>query len=352
MPKTSLRTSRTELRKWPLSGQVRSLEVSKAIPNISQAGGQMGKHLTEHLLKTGKHTLTAIARPNSTSTSPEDVKVARVDYSGDDLSALVEALKGQQFLLITMAVTAPRDTMSKLIRAAAQAGVPYVLPNWFGQDPANKALCDDCMLTGMNDPIRAEIASLGVSSYVQLASNFWYEFSLGGGPNRFGFDFTNRSLVLFDGGKVSINTSTWAQCGRAVASLLSLKEFPDDETDTSPTLSQFRNRAVYISSFRLSQLDMFESVKRVTGTTDADWNITHESAEQRWRDSNALVMKGDFGAFTKMLYNRTWFANGGGDYESSRGLDNEVLGLPKEDLDECTKVGIKMGENDEVVFSH
>jgi hypothetical protein len=76
---------------------------------------------------------------------------------------------------------------------------------------------------------------------------------------------------LFDDGNVAINTSTWPQCGRAIANLLSLKELPDEETDWSPTLSQFRNGSIYISSFRLSQGDMFESVKRVTGTTDADW---------------------------------------------------------------------------------
>jgi hypothetical protein len=97
----------------------------------------MGMHLTEHLLKTGKHILTAIARPDITSEFPDGVKVARVDYSGDDLSTLVEALKGQQFLLITMSVMAPRDTTSKLVRAAAQAGVHHVLPNWFGHDPTN-----------------------------------------------------------------------------------------------------------------------------------------------------------------------------------------------------------------------
>jgi hypothetical protein len=37
-----------------------------------------------------------------------------------------------------MSVAAPSDTISKLVRAAAKAGVPYVLPNWFGRDAANK----------------------------------------------------------------------------------------------------------------------------------------------------------------------------------------------------------------------
>lgn len=306
----------------------------------------MGKHIAEHLLKTGKHVVTAIARPSSTSKLPEGVQVARVDYSGDDDAALVEALRQQQVLIITMSRAAPSDTISKLVRAAAKAGVPYVLPSWFGLDAANNTLCNDCLFSC--DSICAEIESLGISSYLLLVCNFWYEFSLGGGPDRYGFDFKKRSLVLFDDGNVVVNTSTWPQCGRAIANLLSLKELPDDETDRSPTLSQFRNGSIYISSFRLSQRDMFESVKRVTRTTDADWTITHESAEQRWKDGQAALRQGNMEAFPKMLYSRMFFPNGDGDYQSSRGLHNDLLGLPVDDLDEFTAIGVRMGENGEV----
>lgn len=278
----------------------------------------------------------------------------RVDYSGDDISALVEALRGQQALVITMAVTAPRDTMSKLIRAAAQAGVPYILPNWFGHDIANDSLCDDSFLGQMRDNIRSEVQNLGIRSPLYLICNFWYEFSLGGGPDRFGFDFQNRSFILFDDGNVAINTSTWPQSARAVASLLSLKELPDDENDKSLTLSGLQDNGglVYISSFRLSQRDMFESVKRVTGTTDADWTITHESAEQRWSEAAAEVRSGNFKVFPKMLYSRMFFPNGDGDYQSKRALCNDLLDLPVEDLDAFTRVAVRMGENGEVTGNH
>ncbi len=299
--------------------------------------------------------MTAISRPGSTNTLPEGIQVVRVDYSGDDISGLVEALRGQDALIVTMAVTAPRDTMGKLIRAAAQAGVPYILPNWFGHDAANDSLCQDSFLTQMRDNVRDEIKkNLGVSSPLFLICNFWYEFSLGGGPDRFGFDFQSRSLVYFDDGDVAINTSTWPQCGRAVAALLSLKRLPDDDKDVSPTLSQFANEGglVYISSFRLSQRDMFESVKRVTGTTDADWAITRDASEQRWKDGTAEVLKGNFKEFTKMLYSRMFFPNGDGDYQSRRALDNDVLGLPVEDLDAATKIAVRMGVNGEVTRTH
>jgi len=203
-----------------------------------------------------------------------------------------------------------------------------------------------------SDSICAEIESLDISSYLLLVCNFWYEFSLNAGTDRYGFDFKKRSFVLFDDCNVAINTITWPQCGRAIVNLLSLKELQNDETDRSLTLSQFRNSFIYISSFRLTQRDMFESVKRITGTIDAYWTITYESAEQRWKDGQAALQQGNMKAFTEMLYSRMFCPNGEGDYQSSWGLHNNLLGLTVEDLDEFTAIGVRMGENGEVSQSH
>ncbi|KAL2846388.1 hypothetical protein BJY01DRAFT_213480 [Aspergillus pseudoustus] len=322
---------------------------------IVGAGGSIGKHLTAALLAAGKFTLTAITRPTSTNTIPEGIQIARVDYSSadeNDKTALVETLRNQDALIITMNVLAPPDTILSLVRAAADAGVRYILPNWYGHDAANDALCADSMLTANRDRVVAEIASLGESAYVFLVCNFWYEFSLGGGPDRFGFDFAQRKFLQFDEGDVAINTTTWPQCGRAVAALLSLKILPDDENDSEATLARYTNGCVYVSSFRLTQGEMFESVKRVTGTTDEDWTITRGSVRDRFLEGQEGLKVHNWKVFTKMLYSRMFFANGDGDYESRRELDNAVLGLPVEDLDEATREGIRMGLSGEVPFSH
>jgi tryptophan synthase beta chain len=73
------------------------------------------------------HILTAITRDGSKDKLPEGVKIAQVDY--DDEATIFAALEGQQILIITLSVAAPQDTHSKLIKAAAKAGVPYVMPN-------------------------------------------------------------------------------------------------------------------------------------------------------------------------------------------------------------------------------
>lgn len=308
----------------------------------------MGKHMTNALLATGKHKITVITRPDSQAEFPAGVDIARVDYSSDDLSALVAALRGQEVLLVTLSVRAPPGTVTKFIRAADEAGVKYILPNWYGQDPTNKDLIDGMGFGPMRDGIFAALEQTTSLKCFFLGCNFWYEFSLAGGVDRFGFDLVKRTYTMLDGGNTKVNTATWPQCGRAVAALLSLKELPDDADDKTTTLAQFANKAVYISSFLLSQNDMFASVKRVTGTTDADWTITHDTAQQRWAGAADKFKTGDYSVFARLMYSRGWFLDGSCDLENSVGLANHLLGLPVEDLDEATKEAVRMGLNHEV----
>lgn len=97
--------------------------------------------MTNALLKTGKHTVTAITRADSQSTFPEGVEVKEVDYS--DSKSLVEALTGQDALVITLGGFTPKGTDMALIKAAGDAGVKWILPNEWGPDTANEALCRD-----------------------------------------------------------------------------------------------------------------------------------------------------------------------------------------------------------------
>ncbi|OBT55486.1 hypothetical protein VE04_05134 [Pseudogymnoascus sp. 24MN13] len=304
---------------------------------IVGAGGTVGAHITAALLKTGKHTVTALSRDGGGNKLAAGVLVATVDY--DDEATIVAALKDQQFFIITVAPTAPRDTHSKLVQAAAKAGVPYVMPNGYGGDIDNIKLGEETMLGPVGKANRDEIEKLGMQ-WITVCCGFWYDYSLGGGESRFGFDFDKRSLTIYDDGNTKNSTSTLSQVGRAVAKVLSLNELPADENDKSLTLSSFLNKGVYLKSFVLSQNDMFESVKRVTGTTDADWTVTHEDSKKRYEDGLAQVKSGNMAGFAKLLYSRAFFPGDSSDFSAK--TQNELLGLPNESLDESTKVGIDM----------
>jgi hypothetical protein len=238
-----------------------------------------------------------------------------------------------------MAPTAPRDTHSKLVQAAAKAGVPYVMPNGYGADIDKIKFGEDTMMGPAAKANRDEIETLGMQ-WVTVCCGFWYDYSLAGGDARFGFDFEKRSLTMYDDGNTKNSTSTLSQVGRAVAKVLSLKEVPEDENDKSLTLSSFLNKGVYIKSFVVSQNDTFESVKRVTGTTDTDWTITHEDAKKRYEDGLAQVKGGNMAGFSKLLYARAFYPDDPSDLSAK--AHNELLGLPEESLDEATMDGLDL----------
>ena len=299
----------------------------------------MGKHITEELLRLGKHKVTAITRGDGTNQVPAGATIQKVDY--DDQASLVAALEGQDALVITMGTRAPPDQQNKLIEAAAAANVPWVLPNEYGFDNTHPGLVEDIPIGKSHAAYRARIEQLGKSSWIGFACGFWYEYSLSAGPSFFGFDLSTRAVTFFDDGETRINTSTLPQCGRGVAKLLGLKVLPDDAGDGSPCLDRFRNRFVYVSSFNVCQKDMLDSVVRVTGTEVGDWKVSHEVSTERYARGVEEYKKGNLYGFAQLMYTRNFYKDGSGEFEASRGLLNDVLGLPKEDLDEFTKLALE-----------
>jgi hypothetical protein len=295
------------------------------------------------MLKNGNHKITAITRIGSTSKMPQGVDVKIVDYNNQ--LSLVEVLNGQDALIITMGVTAPPDQQTKLIEAAAAANVPWVIPNEFGGDGFNEEAGKDTMLGPPKRMVRDYIEKLGKSSWVGIACGFWYEWSLAGGPSRYGFDFKNRTVTFFDDGTTSLNTSTWPQTGRSVANLLKLKVLPADENDQTPCLADFRNKFVYVSSFTINQKEMFDSVLRVTSGSPDDWKVTYVPVKEYYQEGVEQFKGGDRTGFGKLLYSRMFFPDLAGNFGALKGLDNNKLGLPEENLDEFTKIAVHLVES-------
>lgn len=90
---------------------------------------------------------------------------------------------------------------------------------------------------------------------------------------------------------------------------------------------------------------MFESLLRVSGTKASDWTIKHEDAVQRYEEGKGLFFgKGDLSGFIRIIYGRLFLKDEKGNFEARRGLDNDALGLPKENIDDFTKIAIERAE--------
>lgn len=105
---------------------------------------------------------------------------------------------------------------------------------------------------------------------------------------------------------------------------------------------------------------MLDSLNRILGTKDSDWEIKYvisvfrfetlesntiryEGTEKRVKDGQQELANGDFRGFAKSMYSRVYYPTGDGNIADK--AVNDVLGLPKEDLDEATKRCVAMVEN-------
>ncbi|KXS16160.1 NAD(P)-binding protein [Gonapodya prolifera JEL478] len=311
---------------------------SNRISNVAivGAGGNVGKNIAEALLATKNFSVSALTRPNSPNSVPDGAIAKPVDY--DVFSTLVDALRGQDVLIITLSVAAPPDTQEKLIRAAGEAGVKWILPNAWGG--SSEAIHRDMPMFPVQSKAWALISEIGKSSYIAVGTGFWYEWSLAI-HDAFGFDFANKKVILYDDGNTKLPISTWPQVGRAVASLLSL---PISDKAKGPSLDMYRNSQVFINSFFVSQNDMFESVLRVTATKREDWTVTFEPSAERFKTNMAELATGNRRAFGRALYARAMYPDGSGNFLKSHTTINDVLGLPTEDIDDATRAAIKRSQ--------
>ncbi|KAH8894458.1 NAD(P)-binding protein [Thozetella sp. PMI_491] len=296
---------------------------------IVGAGGRIGKHFAEGLLKTGKHTVTALTRAGSTSKIAAGVKSVEIDYDNEE--SLVSALQGQQFLVISLGVRVSEDVNGKLVRAAAKAGVPYVMPNIHGGNPESDGAKDPKYAKFVSGSLKRikEVEDAGLAWFL-LVTGFWYEWSLALGDNWYGIDIKQKKAWFCDEGQNPMNTSTWPRCGEALAALLSLPE-----SGTSPSLSDFKNKPCHIDSFAVTQRKILDSVQKATGTSDTEWDIICEPTEKRFHDGLAEMNRGEVRGFAKALYAMGWSVDSGRYYQDK--LENVKLGLETEDLDKVTK---------------
>jgi uncharacterized protein YbjT (DUF2867 family) len=285
------------------------------------ATGSVGTPTLSALLKTGMHTITAITRAESNATLPSSVIVKKGDYS--DESFLVSALKGQDVLIIQLGYMA-LDSQVPLIEAAAKAGVRWVLPTEFGSD-IYSPIATDFPMTGMKKKYRDLIEEREMS-WVAIVNNPWFDWSLKQGM--WSIDIPSKKATLFNVGDTKFNTSTQSQVGTAVAKLLSLPE---------EKLNSFKNRPLYVSSFLISQRDIFDSAVRATGTKESDWEITKQDPEVAIEASRKAVAAGNMMAFVGEFYTAHMQEGRGGNYEEKAAKDAAAIGLEKEDLDEVMK---------------
>ena len=296
------------------------------------ASGQLGKPTIDALVKLRGHTITALQRPEATSSFPAGVIVEKGNLR--DESFLTRVLKGQDVVVLMPPISQLIALQEPAIRVAAKVGVPYIFPSEFGPDPFASQLLEENELLVAKKNVRDLIESLGVSSWVSIAVGPWLDDGLVKGL--FGIDTKARKATLWKGADAKANTATIAHTGRALAAVLSLPE---------ADLAKYKNKAVYTPSFHLTQREILEAVQRATGTVNADWDIRSRDVNEVAEEYEQKIREGDGVAPYIKFFVTHFLAGHGGDFESKVDAAElkklEQLGLYKDNLEEAIKTAIQ-----------
>lgn len=234
-----------------------------------------------------------------------------------------------------------------IIRAAAKAGLKYVLPTEYGAPSGNdKQAAASPVVQAKRDDHKL-IESLGMK-WVGVVTNGWIDYVSPVWVSTYcmpGLHLTSaQSLqygvydILIPERKATLYTdsarfsaTTIPQVAAAVASFLCLPKSKIDES--------FANNYLYVSSFVLTQPEIFNSVLRVTGSTEKDWQIERKAVKNCIDEGWELVNGGNPAGHFKILYGLSYSDGMGG--EISDLSHNQMLGLEQEDLDAVVKRAVE-----------
>lgn len=140
-----------------------------------------------------------------------------------------------------------------------------------------------------------------------------------------GYDLESHTATIYNGGDNYVNFSNFSTIGLATASIL---KNPDKTA----------NKYLYIRSFVASQNEILAALERSTGKK---WTTTAASTEELGKEGHERLGKGDWKGIPALILAAIYSGNPVLDYTTSRELQNEELGLPKETLDETVEKIVK-----------
>ncbi|KAK2613271.1 hypothetical protein N8I77_000193 [Diaporthe amygdali] len=151
---------------------------------------------------------------------------------------------------------------AKVAEAAVKAGVKRFIPSEYGSDSSS---ADVIAVVPFFQPKKAQLDWLASQedriSWTAIITGPFFDWGLKQGM--MGFELPNKSATLVDGGNTRFTTSTVAQIGRAIISVL---KHP----------SETKNQLVFVESFTTTQLEVLAALQKATGK---EWEVKEESSD-------------------------------------------------------------------------
>lgn len=284
------------------------------------ASGSVGRATVTVLLDEG-FEVTGITRESSKATLPEGARHIKSEYSE---ASLREAFEGQDAVISAIGSITPGGglTLQKpLIDAAIAAGVKVFFPSEYGLDTSDPSaqeyipfVADKIQTLGYLKTKQDKIAWTAVVS----GSMFDWGLDI---PGFGGLNIPEGTATIYDGGDIPYEATNLSQVGKAIAK--SLKK---------PELT--KNQFVYVNSFTVTQNRVLAAIEKASGKK---FTISNSTVEQLWAGGAEKIDAGQPMGVLDMVAGAIYGKGGLVHYSATRGLWNEKLGLPQEDLDESVK---------------
>jgi uncharacterized protein YbjT (DUF2867 family) len=283
------------------------------------AGGNVGAKVLPEFEGSG-FTVSVLSRKESSSTFPAGIKVVKAEYTPEGLK---EAFKGQD-AVVSMVGSMVIEEQLKIADAALAAGVKWFFPSEFGSDLTNPEVVKEVPIFGGKVQVVKHLQeSQDKMHWTAVINGAFYDWCL-----QVGFldiDVPNKKAMLYDGGNSRFGTTTLASVGKTIVGAL---KHPAETT----------NRYIYVASFVTTQNEVLATVEKQLGTK---FEVTHISSADVLKSSRAKLDQGDFSAIAPLIKASLYSGRNLGDYPANHKLANEVLGLPKETLEEETQKALK-----------
>ncbi|KAK6543345.1 hypothetical protein TWF694_000096 [Orbilia ellipsospora] len=233
---------------------------------IIGAAGKLGTHILKALIAEPKINVTILTREDSTSTFPSGVSIKKADYSSNE--SLVAAFKGHDTILSLVGGFWLLDQL-KFVDAAVEAGVKRFYPSEFGSitgEDSAELVEEFWARTGLPGKYETylrlkKFADEGKIEYVLVQTGPFFDMGLSSGF--LGINLKDKKATVYGSGNQIVAMSNLDYIAKATV-----------YTITHP--EEYKNRAVKLYSYKVSQNQLLGELEKITGTK---WETEHITVE-------------------------------------------------------------------------
>lgn len=303
-----------------------------SVPDVKKvclvgSNGTLGSVLLDGLIQAECFDVSILRRSNSSSsteTPPAALPFSTLSVSPDlTVDELAAALADQDAVIAAFPLKDVTQHL-RLAEAAFRAGVRRYIPADFGScdasDPQTqkhlRLYRDKTLVREKCEELAWRAEAEGAPfSWTAIVCGHFFDFGIRSGLLH--FDLATQTADILDGGNMKASASTLRRVAEATVRVLQ-----------KSSLAETRNQAVYVQSFCPTQLEIFASLERVTGSK---WHTRELESNAYLELSKQRLQGGDREAVEDVVF---VLGTVDADWTRKEGFAMDLLGFEDEKLDE------------------